>query len=71
VTCNTSTARHAACRRALLARIDARWLIVIGFGISDLSMYHMTGIDLQMSFGHSFRVGSAIGTLQRQPGAIP
>ena len=48
---------------ALLGRIDARWVIVIGFGISALSIYHMTGIDLQMSFGHGMmlRIYQSIG----------
>jgi MFS transporter, DHA2 family, multidrug resistance protein len=48
---------------ALLARVDARWLIATGMTISALAMYHMTGMDLQMSFGHAMmlRVYQSVG----------
>jgi DHA2 family multidrug resistance protein len=48
---------------ALLARVDARWLIATGMTISALAMYHMTGVDLQMSFGHAMmlRVYQSVG----------
>jgi MFS transporter, DHA2 family, multidrug resistance protein len=37
----------------LVARVDARWLIAAGFLTLSLSLYHMTGIDLQISWWHA------------------
>ena len=34
----------------LIARVDARWLIAFGFPALSASLYHMTGIDLEMSW---------------------
>jgi MFS transporter, DHA2 family, multidrug resistance protein len=34
----------------LVSRFDARWLIAGGFALSALALYHMTTIDLQMSY---------------------
>ncbi|HLX37175.1 MAG TPA: DHA2 family efflux MFS transporter permease subunit, partial [Candidatus Binataceae bacterium] len=34
----------------LIARVDARYLIAFGFLILSLSLFHMTGIDLQISW---------------------
>jgi DHA2 family multidrug resistance protein len=34
----------------LVGRIDARWLIAFGFLALSVSLYHMTGIDLQISW---------------------
>jgi DHA2 family multidrug resistance protein len=47
----------------MLSRIDARWLIAFGFTTIALSLYHMTGINLEMSWGHAMmlRVYQSIG----------
>jgi DHA2 family multidrug resistance protein len=47
----------------MLSRIDARWLIACGFMVIALSLYHMTGINLEMSWGHAMmlRVYQSIG----------
>jgi DHA2 family multidrug resistance protein len=47
----------------LLSRIDARWLIAFGFTATAVALYHMTGINLQMSWGHAMmlRVYQSIG----------
>lgn len=47
----------------LLSRIDARWLIASGFLILAAALYHMTGIDLEMNWGHAMmlRVYQSIG----------
>jgi DHA2 family multidrug resistance protein len=34
----------------LIARVDARWLIAFGFLALSASLYHMTGVDLQISW---------------------
>jgi DHA2 family multidrug resistance protein len=34
----------------LVGRVDARWLIAFGFIALSVSLYHMTGIDLQISW---------------------
>ncbi len=34
----------------LVSRFDARWLIAGGFALSAVALYHMTTIDLQMSY---------------------
>jgi len=34
----------------LVSRFDARWLIAAGFAASALALYHMTTLDLQVSF---------------------
>jgi MFS transporter, DHA2 family, multidrug resistance protein len=35
---------------ALIARVDARWILAWGFLLLSLSLFHMTGIDLQISW---------------------
>ncbi|MGA9723380.1 MAG: DHA2 family efflux MFS transporter permease subunit [Candidatus Binatus sp.] len=35
---------------ALIARVDARWILGFGFLLLSLSLFHMTGIDLQISW---------------------
>ncbi|HKD66532.1 MAG TPA: DHA2 family efflux MFS transporter permease subunit [Candidatus Binataceae bacterium] len=47
----------------MLSRIDARWLIAFGFTTIALSLYHMTGINLEMSWQHAMmlRVYQSIG----------
>jgi MFS family permease len=35
---------------ALIARTDARWILGFGFLLLSLSLFHMTGIDLQLSW---------------------
>jgi MFS transporter, DHA2 family, multidrug resistance protein len=47
----------------MLSRIDARWLIAFGFMVIAVSLYHMTGINLEMSWGHAMmlRVYQSIG----------
>jgi MFS transporter, DHA2 family, multidrug resistance protein len=35
---------------ALIARVDARWILGFGFLLLSLSLFHMTGIDLQLSW---------------------
>jgi DHA2 family multidrug resistance protein len=37
----------------LISRVDARYLIMFGFTVMALALYHMTGLNLQMSFGHA------------------
>ena len=34
----------------LIARVDARWILGFGFLLLSLSLFHMTGIDLQISW---------------------
>jgi MFS transporter, DHA2 family, multidrug resistance protein len=34
----------------LIARVDARWILGFGFLVLSLSLFHMTGIDLQLSW---------------------
>src|SRR6201993_5281130 len=36
----------------LVTRVDARWLIAFGFLTLSASLYHMTGIDLEISWSH-------------------
>jgi MFS transporter, DHA2 family, multidrug resistance protein len=38
---------------ALISKMDGRYLIMFGFGCLALALYHMTGLDLQMSFGYA------------------
>jgi len=47
----------------LLSRVDARWLIAFGFITIAAALYHMTGINLEMSWGHAMmlRVYQSIG----------
>ena len=47
----------------LLTWIDARWLIAWGFLIIAAALYHMTGINLEMSWGHAMmlRVYQSVG----------
>jgi DHA2 family multidrug resistance protein len=47
----------------LLSRVDARWLIAFGFASIAVALYHMTGINLEMSWGHAMmmRVYQSIG----------
>jgi MFS transporter, DHA2 family, multidrug resistance protein len=47
----------------LVARVDARWLIAFGFLTLSASLYHMTGIDLEISWSHAMmlRVYQSIG----------
>ena len=35
---------------ALIARVDARWILGFGFLALSLSLFHMTGVDLQISW---------------------
>ncbi len=37
----------------LVARVDARWLIAFGFLTLSASLYHMTGVDLQISWSNA------------------
>jgi DHA2 family multidrug resistance protein len=37
----------------LVARIDARWLIAFGFLALSASLYHMTGVDLEISWSNA------------------
>ena len=37
----------------LISRVDGRYLIMFGFTAMALALYHMTGLNLQMSFGHA------------------
>jgi DHA2 family multidrug resistance protein len=37
----------------LISKVDGRYLIMFGFASIGLALYHMTGLDLQMSFGHA------------------
>jgi MFS transporter, DHA2 family, multidrug resistance protein len=34
----------------LIARLDARWIVAFGFLVLSASLFHMTGIDLQISW---------------------
>lgn len=34
----------------LIARVDARWILALGFLLLSFSLFHMTGIDLQISW---------------------
>ncbi len=47
----------------MLSRIDARWLIAFGFMTIAVALYHMTGINLEMSWQHAMmlRVYQSIG----------
>jgi MFS transporter, DHA2 family, multidrug resistance protein len=47
----------------LISRIDGRYLIMFGFSALAISLYHMTSLDLQMSFRYaaSLRFYQAIG----------
>ncbi|HUY20204.1 MAG TPA: DHA2 family efflux MFS transporter permease subunit [Candidatus Binataceae bacterium] len=48
---------------ALSARVDARWLVAVGFIAMAISLYILTGIDLQIDFWHGvmLRVYQCIG----------
>ena len=37
----------------LISKVDGRFLIIFGFASIALALYHMTGLDLQMSFGYA------------------
>ena len=37
----------------LISKVDGRYLIMFGFASIALALYHMTGLDLQMSFRHA------------------
>jgi DHA2 family multidrug resistance protein len=37
----------------LISRVDGRYLIMFGFAAISLSLYHMTGLDLEMSFRYA------------------
>lgn len=37
----------------LISRLDGRYLIMFGFGSLALALFNMTGLNLQMSFGHA------------------
>jgi MFS transporter, DHA2 family, multidrug resistance protein len=47
----------------LSARVDARWLVAVGFFSMAVSLYVLTGIDLQIDFWHAvmLRVYQCIG----------
>jgi DHA2 family multidrug resistance protein len=47
----------------LVARVDARWLIAFGFLTLSAALYHMTGIDLEISWSQAMmlRVYQSIG----------
>jgi len=40
----------------LIAKVDPRYLLSFGFFITGLALLHMTGLDLQMSFGYAARL---------------
>jgi DHA2 family multidrug resistance protein len=46
-----------------VSKMDARWLIAFGFGISALALYHMTGLSLGMSYSAAvkYRAFQAVG----------
>jgi MFS transporter, DHA2 family, multidrug resistance protein len=37
----------------LISKVDGRFLIMFGFACISIALFHMTGLDLQMSFGHA------------------
>jgi MFS transporter, DHA2 family, multidrug resistance protein len=47
----------------IISKVDARFLIAIGFGINAIALYHMTGIYPGMNFEHAsmLRVYQALG----------
>jgi DHA2 family multidrug resistance protein len=47
----------------LIGKIDARYLAAFGFFITGAALFHMTGLNLQMSFGYAseLRVFQALG----------
>jgi DHA2 family multidrug resistance protein len=47
----------------LMSKVDGRYLIMFGFTSISIALYHMTGLDLQMSFGTaaSMRFFQSIG----------
>ena len=47
----------------LISKMDGRILIMFGFASISLALFHMTGLDLQMTFGHaaSLRFLQSIG----------
>jgi DHA2 family multidrug resistance protein len=47
----------------LVTRIEARWLIALGFLLSALALFHMTNVDLQIDFhtAASLRVWQSFG----------
>jgi len=47
----------------LLGRVDARWLIAVGFGASALALFHMSGLSLDIDFHTAvmYRVYQAAG----------
>lgn len=48
---------------ALIGRVDARYLTAFGFSVLAISLFHMTSLDLQMSFAYAalLRVYQASG----------
>ncbi len=46
-----------------VSKLDARYLIAVGFGLSALALYYMTTLDLQISFGVAvrYRAFQAVG----------
>jgi DHA2 family multidrug resistance protein len=40
----------------LITRVDARYLIIFGFSSIALALFHMTSIDLQMSFAYAAKL---------------
>ncbi len=47
----------------LISKVDGRYLIIFGFTALAIALYHMTSLDLQMSFGYAaeLRFYQAIG----------
>ncbi len=47
----------------MVSKLDARYLIAFGFATTALALYHMTSLDLQISFGEAikYRAYQAIG----------
>jgi DHA2 family multidrug resistance protein len=47
----------------MVSKLDARYLIAFGFGVSALALYHMTSLDLNISFGEAvkYRMFQALG----------
>ncbi len=47
----------------LVSKLDARYMIAFGFGVSALALYYMTSIDLEISYGVAvrYRAFQAVG----------
>ena len=47
----------------LVSKLDARYLIAFGFGVTAIALYHMTSLNLEISFGKAveYRAFQAIG----------